>query len=220
MTDAGDGRGPAEREQPHGAAADSESRRRTQWPFWSVVVVLVVGLVVAAVLTWVSSGDYTRNEKRLLGLRARDVGTALTSALPSIQTPLASAAALADATGGDPHKFKRLVAPYVGVGARYQFVSVSLWALPPSGRARAVVGEPPVLASSSAMARAFLLRAQRTPKLAVIGLSPPDLMRLGYAYTTPAPTSRFVVYAESQLPANRRSRLQSNAAFSDLDYAL
>src|SRR5206468_1305331 len=31
---------------------------------------------------------------------------------------------------------------------------------------------------------------------------------------------QFAAYAESALPRDRRSRLQSNAAFSDLDYAL
>src|SRR5205823_5096506 len=91
-------------------------RGRARWPFWPVVLVLVVGLAATGVLTWVSYTSYTRNHDRLLRLRAHDLGTVLTSALPSIQTPLASAAALADATDGNTEKFRRLIAPYVGQG--------------------------------------------------------------------------------------------------------
>ncbi|HZU61813.1 MAG TPA: hypothetical protein VE983_12670, partial [Solirubrobacteraceae bacterium] len=101
---------------------------RGRWPFWPVVVVLAIGLAATGVLTWISDSSYRRNEDRLLRLRARDVGTVLTSALPGLQTPLASAAALADATHGNQAKFIHLMAPYVGATPR-PFLSVSLWAV-------------------------------------------------------------------------------------------
>ena len=41
----------------------------------------------------------------------------LTAVVPSIQTPLASAAELADATGGNGQKFRAFMAPYVGPGS-------------------------------------------------------------------------------------------------------
>src|ERR1700753_747837 len=85
-----------------------------QWPYWAAVAVAVVGLLVTGVLTWVSAHNYSQNEKRLLTLRAHDVGGALTVALPAIQPDLASAVALADATGGNVAKFTTLIAPYVG----------------------------------------------------------------------------------------------------------
>jgi serine phosphatase RsbU (regulator of sigma subunit) len=44
--------------------------------------------------------------------------------------------------------------------------------------------------------------------------------RLGYAVAATGPSPRFAVYGESALPTDRRSRLQSNTAFSDLDYAV
>ena len=49
-------------------------------------------------------------------------------------------------------------------------------------------------------------------------MAPPFLTRLGYA--SPAADRRFIVYGERALPADRRSRLQRNSAFSDLDYAV
>jgi serine phosphatase RsbU (regulator of sigma subunit) len=98
---------------------------------------------------------------------------------------------------------------------------VSLWDVRAPARGPiAVVGQRAALQVSSPYGRAFLARITRTPRLAVIGLTPPRLMRIGYAYTTPAFGSHFVAYGESALPADRRSRLQSNTAFSDLDYAV
>ena len=49
----------------------------------------------------------------------------------------------------------------------------------------------------------------------------PPQPRLGYAFTSPGLTGRYVVYAESaRCPANRRSRFQSTSSFADLHYAL
>jgi serine phosphatase RsbU (regulator of sigma subunit) len=183
--------------------------------------VLIVGLLVTAGLVVLTRTLYDHNEQRLLDLRLREVAAVLQAAQPSIQTPLASASALADATGGNARKFRRFVTPYVGPRPAHPFVTMSLWdSNAPERGPIAVVGERPTLQVSSQSGRAFLARARRTPRLAVIGLTPTDLMRLGYAYTTPAFGSHFIAYGESRLPADRRSSLRSNTAFSDLDYAL
>jgi hypothetical protein len=191
-----------------------------RWPFWSAVAVLGVGLLVTAALTWIAFGLYHSNEKRLLGLRARDVASALTSALPSIQTPLAATAALADATRGDVVRFRRLVAPYVGQGAGRPFVSVSLWRVSDPERGPvAVVGTAPVLSPSTQRTRAYFARASAASGLSVIGLlrSPP--LRLGYAFTG---TTRgpFAAYGESALPSDGYAPVPKSSAFTDLDYAL
>src|SRR5207302_5254 len=65
-------------------------------------VAFVLGLLVTAGFALASLRLYDRNESRLLRLRAREVSSVLVAVVPSIQTPLASAAELADATGGDP----------------------------------------------------------------------------------------------------------------------
>src|SRR5436305_7713195 len=91
----------------------------------AVAIALVLGLLVTAALSITTSVLYDHNEHRLLRLRARELSLVLTAVVPSIQTPLASAAELADATNGDPQKFRAFMAPYVGPGR--QFSSASLW---------------------------------------------------------------------------------------------
>jgi serine phosphatase RsbU (regulator of sigma subunit) len=201
--------------------SQTASVRSQRWPFWLPLGVLIVGLVVTGALALVSYGLYTKNEKRLLSLRVRQVGSVLAGAMPGIQTPLASAAALADATNGDVQKFKHFVAPYVGVAPAHQFVSVSLWRVgAPQDGPIAVVGTPPALSASPARARAFFARAAHRSTVSVVGFLGQPAPRLGYGFATPESTSRFAAYGESLLPSDRRSRLQSNSAFSDLDYAL
>ncbi len=194
---------------------------RSRWPFGLPGAILVVGLLVTAALVLISHSLYTSNEQRLLELRVREAGSALAQALPSIQTPLASAAELADATNGNAQKFKQFVSPYVGPGPGHPFVSLSLWRLNAPGHGPVVVaGAPPQLSASMSEAPGLFASAARTAKLSVIGLLRPPDFRLGYAFSTPGSTARFAAYAETTLPANHRSPIQRTSAFSDLDYAL
>jgi hypothetical protein len=112
-----------------GASASVAPAVRERWPFWVPVGILIVGLLVTGTLALVSNSLCVNNEKRLLDLRVREVGSVLAGAQPGVQTPLASAAALANATNGDVPKFRRFITPYVGVSPGHQFVSVSLWRL-------------------------------------------------------------------------------------------
>ncbi len=189
---------------------------RGRWPFWAVILVLTVGLAATGVLTWISYSSYNRNENRLLRLRARDVGDLVTSARLSIQTPLASAAALADASHANRRKFIRLIAPYVG--PRRPFISASLWQANHPARLVTVVGAQPELASSD-RAPYFFSHASRTSKLSVIGLLDNRHPRLGYAFTG-SMGGPFVASAESALPPSRYASVQRISAFSDLDFAL
>lgn len=208
--------------EPRGSEDPREiAAARDPWAYWVAAAVLVVGLLVTAILVWISASTYQNNENRLLRLRVRDAGALIAERLPSVQTPLASAAALADATDGDVQKFETFVAPSVGPQGRRQFVSVSLWRLggaPPTQLA--AVGVTPVLAGSPARAASFFAGAAQNAKLSVIGLLQSSRQRLGYAFTSPGLTGRYVAYGESALPASRHSRFQSTSAFADLDYAL
>jgi serine phosphatase RsbU (regulator of sigma subunit) len=194
---------------------------RQQAPLRLPVIVVVVGLIVTGVLALVSQSLYSRNEQRLLDLRARDVGSVLSAAIPSLQTTLASAAELADATDGNAQKFDRFIAPYVGAPPQHQFITASLWRAGASApKPITTVGVPLMLGASTRAASAFLSRATRTPGLDVVGLLQTRNQRLGYGFANPGPARRFLVYAESSLPASRRSRAAGNSAFSDLDYAV
>jgi serine phosphatase RsbU (regulator of sigma subunit) len=180
---------------------------------------LVLGLLLTAALAATTSILHDRNESRLLRLRARELDLVLTAVVPSIQTPLASAAELADATNGDPKKFRRFMASYVG--PKKQFASVSLWR---GGVARpvpvVVLGTPPALASRPDLARQFFGRTDQTPGLRVVGFlksSPPSL---GYGFSTPGTVGGYTAYAENPLPANGRSKAASGQGFSDLHYAV
>jgi serine phosphatase RsbU (regulator of sigma subunit) len=187
-------------------------------PSRAALVVLVIGLLVTAALVVTSLDVYERNERRLLNLRVREVNLVVADTLPSVQTPLASAAELVTATGGSAAKFRSFMAPFVGVGR--QFTSVSLWLLSSSHPVPiAVVGPAPLLAAVPEKARRFFAQATRPGVLnltPILGSSHPSL---GFEFSAPGRRG-LAVYAENRLPANRRSPLERNTAFSDLYYAL
>ena len=183
------------------------------------VIALILGLVVTAALTLTALTLYDRNETRLLKLSALELSSLLSAAVPTVQTPLVSAAELADATGGNAQKFHAFMAPYVGAGRQFQ--SASLWRL---GDARpaptAVVGAAPVLASLPRQAQQFFTRAKASSLLSVTGILGSKTPELGYLYEIPGVGKGFAAYAEGLLPKNRRSRIASGSGFSDLNYAL
>jgi serine phosphatase RsbU (regulator of sigma subunit) len=190
------------------------------WPLSrTAALALVVGLVVTAAFALTSLALYNRNETRLLNLRVRELGSVLSAAVTSIQTPLASAAELADATGGSPQKFRAFMAPYVGPGR--QFASASLWPLTGAHPTpTTVTGATPVLLSLPGQTQRFFSRARRQTLLSVTGLLESATPKLGYEYSIPGAKRGFAAYAESPLPKDRRSAIASSSAFSDLNYVL
>jgi serine phosphatase RsbU (regulator of sigma subunit) len=202
------------------AASRTAASSLRRWrPSRAAALAFLSGLLITAALALTALAVYNRNERRLLHLRVRQLSLVVEASAPSIQTPLASAAALADATGGSPQKFRAFVMPFAGPGR--QFASVSLW---PLGTRRlaptAVVGSAPRLASLPRQARAFLGHPQRPGVLNVTGMLGSTHPIIGFEFNQPGRTRGFAVYAESLVPANRRSRLERNSAFSDLDYVL
>jgi serine phosphatase RsbU (regulator of sigma subunit) len=210
--------------EPEGMAAAPEpmpnaGSARAWRPARVAIAAFLVGLAVTGALALTSHAVYDRNEGRLLNLRVRELGLVLTGSVPGIQTPLASAAALANATDGSAQRFRAFIAPYVGPGR--QFASASLWPLAAARLApAAVVGIAPALASLPQRATRFFRHADRSTLLSVTGILAPAEPRLGYEFNTPGVTGGFAVYAESLLPKDRRSRLSRNSAFADLNYAL
>jgi serine phosphatase RsbU (regulator of sigma subunit) len=210
-----------ERAGAEGAASPAmPARALSRWrPSRVAVAALLTGLIVTAALALTSATVYNHNERRLLNLRVRELSLVLAAAAPSTQTPLASAAELADATGGNAQKFRAFMAPYVGPGR--QFTSVSLWPLGASHLAPStVIGSAPVLASMPERARQFFTHSTRPGVLNLTSFLSSPHPALGFDFSAAGRAGGFAVYAEKPLPANRRSALEKNSAFSDLNYAL
>ncbi len=211
---------PGDDTSPADEPSDESSGRR-RWPYWLAIVVLVLGLAVTAALALGTRAQYTSNEKRLLNLRVKEVGSLLAAALPSVQIPLTAGAALADETNGNRTKFRSYISQFVGSPPLKPFISVSLWDLRSGGPKQIItVGSTQELDASPQSAERFFAAAAHSRVLSVVGLRPPKLTRLGYAFTTPTSRGRYVIYAEALLPKDRRSTLARNSAFSDLNYAL
>lgn len=195
-----------------------------------MAVVAAVGVLITAGLSFGAYSLHNSNEDRLLKQRVREVGVVATAAIPSLQTPLASAAVLAESTNGNPSAFRRLMAPTIAPtkvteqppDPNRRFASVSLWRANGSvRRPLVVVGAQPELGTESEAAiRAVLGRTARTGTLAINNLLGARQRRLGYAFRAPSPQAHFVVYAEAPLPQQRRARIATNSAFADLGYAL
>jgi hypothetical protein len=175
--------------------------RPRRWRLGLPALTFVIGVLVTLAFTLVSLAQYHNNEKRLLRLRVRDAGAAVTAAVPTLQTNLGSAAELANATNGSVAKFRSFVAPMLA-GPTPEFRSVSLWRLNDlSGGPVTFVGTAPRLAASPSKAAAFLMETKQNRTLGVIGLLNPASPRLGLAYAA----GHYEVYAENELSPARRS---------------
>jgi hypothetical protein len=89
-----------------GSPGRGPRRRGRSTPF-NVAIVAIVGLLITAALSLGAFAIHNSNEDRLLKQRVREVGLVVTAAVPSTQTPLASAAVLAESTNGDREAFRR-----------------------------------------------------------------------------------------------------------------
>jgi serine phosphatase RsbU (regulator of sigma subunit) len=211
--------GPASVLPPDAAAAAPTSRRRSLVHLSSVVV-LLVGFGLTGVLALGAASLHDSNEDRLLAQRVKEAAAVVGASIPNIQTPLSSAAVLAEATDGDPEPFRGLMGPIVEAGR--PFVSVSLWKAGDFDNGPVVVvGSPPELADRPAPeVRRFLSGVAGKPTISLYNLFDAAERRLGYAYTASTANPRYVVYGEASLPRDRRARVDRDSAFAGLGYAL
>jgi serine phosphatase RsbU (regulator of sigma subunit) len=183
----------------------------------TTVVVSVVGVVLTALLTVAAWSSHERNEDRLLRERVQGAGAVIAASLPSVQTPLAVAAELAEETDGtNEPAFERAIAPLVGDDR--QFISASIWAVGGTTPLM-VIGEAPALATEPVdRIRSFMTESARSDRLSITDLVEDD--RLGYSYSSRRPQAAFVAYAEAALPADRMSIELEDTAFGGLDFAI
>jgi hypothetical protein len=82
-------------------------------PQRNVAVVVALGVLITVGLSFGAYSLHDSNENRLLKQRVREAGVVLGASIPALQTPLASAAVLAESTGGNPTAFRRLMSPTI-----------------------------------------------------------------------------------------------------------
>jgi hypothetical protein len=149
----------------------------------------------------------------------REAATVVGAAVPNIQTPLASALLLANATNGSAASFEQLMAP--SVGPKLRFVSASLWSVTGAEpRLLAEVGASPQAGGvTPAGTLGALQKAVGAKTVMINNMLGSTTRQLGYAYS-PDAKGKYLVYAEAAFPKSRRANVDSNSAFADLDYAL
>jgi serine phosphatase RsbU (regulator of sigma subunit) len=202
------------------AEADPAASPRRWRPSRASLAALVITLIVTGFLSWLCYDVNDRNEDRLLHLQTQQTGSVLQAIVPSIETPLASAAEIAATGHGDPSSFKNYISGYLAPNGT--FVSASLWQLGAGGpRLIAVVGKTPELNAQPGKVAAFLARASSHTELSITGPIGTSNLRLGWAFVSTDKTPAYAVYAETALPANRRAASPSRSSpFADLIFAL
>jgi serine phosphatase RsbU (regulator of sigma subunit) len=184
----------------------------------AAAVAALAGVAVTALLTWAAWAAHDRNEDRLLEQRAREAAATLGSALPSIQTPLASAAELAQATGGDTAAFERFASRIAGEGK--QFRAAALWTSDVDATAPiATVGSIGLVDEPPDVLRGYLQQGVATPQLTVVDLLDRPEPGLGYLFPSTQQPG-YLAYAESALSPNRTQQTRQGQAFDNLDFAV
>jgi serine phosphatase RsbU (regulator of sigma subunit) len=187
---------------------------------FSTVLVLLVGFGLTAVLSLSARAVHNNNEDRLLRERVQEAGVLFTGVLPSRVSPLAAAAAVAEATNGDRVALTRVLGPSVGT-ASGQYASASIWSTGATAPVLVLGARPELEDQSPAEIRAVLGKAARTNELSVVSFVDDAQPRIGYAFASQHAPSRYVAYTEANLPKDRQSRvIKGNDAFAGLDYAV
>jgi serine phosphatase RsbU (regulator of sigma subunit)/type II secretory pathway pseudopilin PulG len=201
-------------------ADDRPSRRGSLQPARLVVGICVLGLLLTALATWAVSRADNNTEQRLLQTQTRQAAAVLSTAIITIQQPLAAALDVQRAVG-PPRAAKAFTRVFsASVGPDQQFLSASLWHRDVDAFHRVAslgaAGSPDGRGSEM---QAFLRHASTsgTPfvvrRLTVGGQS-----RIAYAKSDSV--TGFVVYAERAIPADRRAPVDRDSAYVDLDYAI
>jgi hypothetical protein len=201
---------------PNAPAKPGETGRHFS-PTQVAVMVAVIGITITAAVSWTAWTLNRNNEHRLLEVQTKQAGAVVAASILSIHDPLSAVQEIATATGGDVQQFRTHLSPYVGPGLT--FATASLWQVTGTDpHLIETVGSAPELAPTSTRTRALVTLATHSKSFVVTGILSGASPRVGYAVGSPG-ASPYVVYAERAIPADRVSPVESNPAFSNLDYA-
>ena len=203
---------PSRAARPSVSGTDRSGGLRTAPRRLSVVVAVVV-LAASLALAWLASTVNASNNRRLLTQQVAQAATLLTTQVAVLQTQLADAGQVADATNGRPGPFTNFAAGTLAAPG----MSLSLWRVTGQhAQMLAVHGPNPVGADSAP--QSFLTGLRPTGQLTVQGVVGGPKPHLGYALMPPGEKSGLVVYA--QAPLNRRVSVAPGGAFGGLDLAV
>jgi len=201
------------------AAARSRSRG-PRHPYRAVAVIVVFGIALTALSTWIVARVDENTEDRLLQGQSRQAAAVLSTAALVIQQPMQAALDVQAFTepGNSASVFERGMGMNVGAEDA-DFVTASLWHEEQGRITRvAAVGPSPGIDGSSPEGQAFLGRALKSPTSVVERVVVGEQHRFAFALADSA--TGHVVYAERSIPADRRSRVDRDSAFADLNYAI
>jgi serine phosphatase RsbU (regulator of sigma subunit) len=200
--------------RPEGASAAPLSR----WsPLRLPLLIVLIGGLLTALLTWAAASANAGNEHRLLKLQVRQAASTLGTTIPSLKISLVAAFEVAAATH-EPQQFAQFLAPDVGPGKL--FVSASLWQVDPGPPTPLVVAGATPLLQTHGLAAALFRRMRAGAPIVTEILQGPQ-PRLGYAEIPMGQgPSKEAVYAEIHLPGHKVVPAPAGFAFSDINFAL
>jgi serine phosphatase RsbU (regulator of sigma subunit) len=185
-----------------------------------VVGICLLGLLLTALATWAVARADKNTEQRLLQTQTRQAAAVLSTAIITIQQPMAAALDVQRAVG-PPRAAKAFTRVFSGsVGADRPFLSASLWHRDGDSFTRvASLGAASSLDPRGSHIQDFLDHASTSGTPFVVRqLTVGDQSRIAYAKSDSV--TGFVVYAERAIPADRRAPVDRDSAYVDLDYAI
>lgn len=197
----------------------SARTRGPRTPVKTVATIVTFGIVLTVLSTWSVARVDENAEERVLQVQTLQAAAVLSSSTTVVQQPMQAALDVqAFAEPSDSVSvFERGMGANVGDGDA-QYVSAALWRRD-RGRLRnvATIGSPG-LDGGDEDGRAFLERAFDSSTSVVRHVAVGEQIRVAFALADPA--TGHVVYAERAVPADRRSRVDQDSAFADLNYAI
>jgi hypothetical protein len=187
---------------------------------WLSIGVFAAVLALTGALVWSAASIHQHNESRLLDVELHQAASVLSASIPSIESPLTSAADLATISNGNVPEFSAYMKAFVGGGSL--FVNASLW--------RVTGGVPQMLASvglptSQAASppggvSAFVASLGTKTPIAVSNLLSASIPTIAYAASSQFAPGSWVVFGNTILPKDRKLTITQNPAFSQLTYAI
>ncbi|MGD0394263.1 MAG: PP2C family protein-serine/threonine phosphatase [Acidimicrobiales bacterium] len=183
------------------------------------ILVLIVGFAITAALAWVTATVNDRNENRLLQVQVNEAGTVVSGVLPTLETPLASGAAIAEATGGRTAPFTQFIRPYVGPAGTFAYVALCGM----QGGAPAVLaslGTPSAETATAGAAQCDFVSEPHASSTLSVGKMLDAGTRVGLSYAATGSVPGLGVYAEYLLPPHHHIEFPQSSEFPNLNFAL